>query len=211
MNLQLYFSSLYSGFIGLATMANNIIVQTETGDPNDMIVNKIGPIYQETYVNDPIYAYLSNSMEYLILFPLLILYLRQTSSMLEEKEKKIRETMSIMGMKTWVYYLTWFIRYFLAYIVIHLIGCAIFVGAFKNVPYGMPLLVLLLFDIVLAIQSFFIQIFVTKAKIGIVFALLFFILQYIINYVVANNPDVTYAINRSVSIVPHVALILAFK
>ena len=71
-------------------MANSIIVATETGDANDMVVNKIGPIYQEAYVDDPIYGYLSNSLEYLALFPLLILYLRQTSSMLEEKEKKIR-------------------------------------------------------------------------------------------------------------------------
>ena len=150
-------------------------------------------------------------MEYFILFPLLIVYLRQTSSMLEEKEKKIRETMSIMGMKMKTYYFTWFIRYIITYVIIHLVACVIFSAAFKHVPYYCPLIICILFDILLIIQSFFIQIFVTKSKIGIVFALLFFILQYIIIYIVANNPDVTVSIYRAVSIVPHVAFILAFK
>lgn len=95
--------------------------------------------------------------------------------------------MSIMGMKLWLYYLTWFLRYFIVYLVIHLIGSAILVAAMPNVPYGMILLVFILFDIVLIFQSFFIQIFFTRAKLGVVVALLFFILQYVINYVVATT------------------------
>lgn len=45
--LSLYLTSALSGFIGVSTMANNIILQTEISDSDDMIVNKIGPIYQE--------------------------------------------------------------------------------------------------------------------------------------------------------------------
>jgi ATP-binding cassette subfamily A (ABC1) protein 3 len=95
--------------------------------------------------------------------------------------------MSITGMKLWIYYFTWFIRYFMVYLVIHLIVSAIINGAFKQVPYYIPLVIFLLFDILLIIQSFFIQIFVTRAKIGIVVALLFFVLQYAINFIIANN------------------------
>lgn len=176
-----------------------------------MLVNKEGPIYQEAFVNDPIYNYLANSAEFLVLLPLLIVYLRQVSGMLYEKEKKIRESMSITGMKLWVYYLTWFIRYFVVYLIIHLICSAIIARTFTYVPYYIPLVVFILFDILLIIQGFFIQIFVTRAKIGIIFALLFFVLQYVINYIVANNSDPTISIYRAVSIVPHVAFILAFK
>lgn len=131
--------------------------------------------------------------------------------MLYEKEKKIRESMSITGMKLWIYYLTWFIRYFVVYIIIHIIVSAIFSGIFKYVPYIIPLIIFILFDILLIIQSFFIQIFVTRAKIGIIIALLFFVLQYVINYIVANNQDPTIRIYQAVSIVPHVAFVLAFK
>ena len=95
--------------------------------------------------------------------------------------------MSITGMKLWIYYLTWFIRYFIVYLVIHLIVSAIMLGAFKQVPYYITLVIFILFDILLIIQSFFIQIFVTRAKIGIVVALLFFVLQYAINFIIANN------------------------
>ena len=43
------------------------------------------PMYQEDFVEDPIYTFLGNSSEFLVLLPLLIIYLRQTSDMLMEK------------------------------------------------------------------------------------------------------------------------------
>ncbi len=43
--------------------------------------------------------------------------------------------MVIMGMKTYNYYLTWFIRYLLSYLILALIGAEIVVIAFKYVPY----------------------------------------------------------------------------
>lgn len=147
----------------------------------------------------------------MFLLPLLIVYLRQTSSMLYEKEKKIRESMAISGMNLGIYYATWFIRYLATYLVIHLVISAIITGVCPKIPFYIPLVVFVLFDILLIIQSFFIQIFVTRAKIGIIIALLFFILQYVINYIVANNQDVTVNIYRAISIVPHIALILAIK
>lgn len=64
-------------------MVNDIILQQETNNTNTMIVNKMGPIYQEEYDKDPIYLYLGTSMEFLVLFPLLTVYLRQTSAMLK--------------------------------------------------------------------------------------------------------------------------------
>lgn len=119
--------------------------------------------------------------------------------------------MSITGMKLSIYYLTWFIRYFAVYLIIHAVISAVLSMIFKNIPYYVPFVIFILFDILLIIQSFFIQIFVTRAKIGIVFALLFFVLQYVINFVVSNNQNPTIEIFRLVSIVPHVAYSLALK
>lgn len=119
--------------------------------------------------------------------------------------------MSIMGMRLSLYYLTWFIRYFMVYLVVHLIGSAILRAALPNVPYIMFLVIFILFDILLIIQSFFIQIFFTRSKIGVVFALLFFMLQYVINYVISTNENPSLSLHQAVSVVPHVAFILAFK
>jgi hypothetical protein len=63
----------------------------------------------------------------------------------------------------------------------------------------------------LIVQSFFIQIFVTRAKIGIILALVLFVFQYAINYAVSSNANVTQRINTIASIIPHVAYVLAFR
>lgn len=119
--------------------------------------------------------------------------------------------MSITGMKTWVYYLTWFVRYYLIYLIVHLTISGIITGTFSHIPYYVPLVVFLIFDVLLVIQSFFVQIFFTRAKIGIIFGLLFFIIQYVLYYAVASNEDAGRNVFTAVSIVPHIAFILAFR
>ena len=116
-----------------------------------------------------------------------------------------------MGMKLSLYYLTWFIRYFAIYLVVHAIGSAIMMAALSYVPYYISLVIFLLFDIVLIIQSFFIQIFFTRSKIGIVFALVFFAVQYALNFIVANSEEATLSTYQGISVIPHAAFILAFK
>lgn len=60
LNLGTYAATLKSGMIGITNIVNNAILQTETANTN-MLVNKEGPIYQEAFINDPIYTYLANS------------------------------------------------------------------------------------------------------------------------------------------------------
>jgi ATP-binding cassette subfamily A (ABC1) protein 3 len=99
--------------------------------------------------------------------------------------------MSITGMKLWIYFTTWFIRYFVIYLIVHLINTLIVCSSFPYIPFHVALITYLLFDIVLIVQSFFIQIFVTRSKIGIILALVFFVVQYAINFAVSSNPNVT--------------------
>lgn len=150
-------------------------------------------------------------MSILFLLPLLIVYLRQTSIMLAEKEKKIRETMSIMGMQLPIYYVTWFIRYFITFFIIHVIGSIIIARTLPHVGFIIPFIVFLLFDIVLIVQSFFIQTFFTRSKIGVVIALLFFLIQFIFSFVSSNSDNPSVGVNTAISIIPHVALILSFE
>ena len=119
--------------------------------------------------------------------------------------------MLITGMKLYMYYLTWFIRYFIIYLVVHSVNSYIITYCFPRTPFYVPFIIYLLFDVVLIVQSFFIQIFVTRAKIGIVLALVFFIIQYAVNYSISSNTNVTEDIYGYMSIVPHVGYVLAFK
>jgi hypothetical protein len=61
------------------------------------------------------------------------------------------------------------------------------------------------------LQAFFIQILFTRAKIGMVIGLLFFLLQYIIHFIVgnSNNPNIQQKTYASIS--PHSAFISALQ
>lgn len=119
--------------------------------------------------------------------------------------------MSIMGMNLPVYYVTWFIRYFVTCLVIHLIGSAIISSVLPKVGFIVPFVVFIFFDIVLIVQSFFIQTFFTRAKLGVVIALLFFLIQYIISFISSNSDNPTLGVNTALSIIPHIGLILSFE
>lgn len=75
-----------------------------------------------------------------------------------------------------------------------------------------PFVVFILFDIVLIIQNFFIQVFsLTRAKIGVIISLLFFLIQYILSFIAVNSDNPTTGVNAAISIVPHAAFVLAFR
>lgn len=90
LDIGLYQKTVSSGMIRTTTFVNNLILQSETGSTNTVFKNTMGPIYQERYEKDDIYNSAKNNVGIIFLLPLLIVYLRQTSVMLSEKEKKIR-------------------------------------------------------------------------------------------------------------------------
>jgi hypothetical protein len=72
------------GMIGAGTLVNNAILQKEVGATKN-IRHNTAPMYQEKYVLDYIYDNLRAIIGIITLLPLLLIYLRQTSSMLSEK------------------------------------------------------------------------------------------------------------------------------
>jgi ATP-binding cassette subfamily A (ABC1) protein 3 len=64
---------------------------------------------------------------------------------------------------------------------------------------------------VLIIQNFFIQVFLSRAKIGVVISLLFFIIQYVLSFISTNSDNPTLSVNNALSIIPHAAFVLAFE
>jgi len=96
-----------------------------------------------------------------------------------------------MGMSMFIYYFTWFLRYFISYLVVHILGSVFIWHALSYVPIYIPFITFVLFDIVLIVQSFFIQVFFTRAKIGVIIALLFFLGQFVISFVVSNSDNPT--------------------
>jgi ATP-binding cassette, subfamily A (ABC1), member 3 len=119
--------------------------------------------------------------------------------------------MYIMGMRGSSYYFSWFIRYFVVMVVIHLICTIIIVRTLPHIPFYIVFIVFILFDIVLIIQNFFIQVFLTRAKIGVVIALLFFLVQFILSFLATNSDNPSIGVNAALSIIPHAAFVIAFR
>jgi ATP-binding cassette subfamily A (ABC1) protein 3 len=119
--------------------------------------------------------------------------------------------MSIMGMKMSNYYFSWFVRYFAVYIALHIVCSAIMAKALTHVPFYIIFIVFVLFDIVLIIQNFFIQVFLSRAKIGVVISLLFFVVQYVLSFISTNSNNPTLAVNVGISVIPHAAFIIALQ
>ncbi len=74
------------GMIGANTLVNTAILQLQTANNNNYLQNNVAPVYQEDFTLDNIFINLGSNIGTIILLPLLIIYLRQTSSMLTEKE-----------------------------------------------------------------------------------------------------------------------------
>lgn len=95
--------------------------------------------------------------------------------------------MRIMGMRMRYYYLTWFLRYFIIYGIVHGAASGIISYQLQYVPFYIPYVLFLLFDAVIIIQNFFVQVFLSRAKLGVVITLLYFVLQYVASLVITNN------------------------
>lgn len=75
-----------SGMLVINNILHNLIVRAATGDNTKLLIPVLSPMKQEAFNDDPLYAFLGNSLDMLCLLPLLIVYLRQISAMLTEKE-----------------------------------------------------------------------------------------------------------------------------
>lgn len=91
-------------------------------------------------------------------------------------------------MKMKDYYFTWFCRYLIIYLIAHIIISGMIASQLSYVSFYIPFLLFILFDVFLIIQNFFIQIFISKAKFGVFILLTFFVSQFVIWYVIVDDP-----------------------
>jgi len=90
-----------------------------------------------------------------------------SSSILTEKENKIREGMKIMGMQDASFYLSWISWYMIIYTIVSILVTLILIGSvYKNSNFLLIFIWHWLFSMTLIAQSLFITAFFTNAKLG---------------------------------------------
>jgi ATP-binding cassette subfamily A (ABC1) protein 3 len=88
-NLGVLKNMIKSGAFYLINYIDTEILRQETGDTDAFINAKITQMPTFAYKTSTVYSNLQGNMANLIIFPLLVIYLRFTYSILFEKEKKI--------------------------------------------------------------------------------------------------------------------------
>lgn len=109
-------------------------------------------------------------------------------------------------------YVSWFITYFLFYLILNLASSAIFIVNFPGTPFLIPFVTNLLMHLLLIFESIFIQIFFKKSKLGMIIALLFFTVQFLAIFLLSsagNNPSTDFLNNTSIS--AFVSYVLIFR
>jgi len=95
-----------------------------------------------------------------------------SSSILTEKENKIREGMKIMGMQDASFYLSWVSWYMIIYTIVSILITIILVASvYKNSNFILIFIWYWFFCMTLIAQSLFITAFFTNAKLGNIVAM----------------------------------------
>lgn len=89
-----------------------------------------------------------------------------------------------MGMSSVSYYAPWIIQYFIIYLISHLFTTLVFYLTLKNINFSVMFVTFILFDLVLIVQSLFIQTFFIESVIGTLTALTFFFIQFIGSFII---------------------------
>ncbi|EGR32681.1 hypothetical protein IMG5_074470, partial [Ichthyophthirius multifiliis] len=146
------------------------------------------PLKMPQFIQDELITYLKGQMGVFLVLPLIVTFLRMCSGILTEKEKKIREGMKIMGMSNFSFYSSWISWYLMTYTIISLIVSAILKATiFKQSDYLLIFVWHWLFCVSLIIQSIFITSFFSRAKLGNIISMVFFLVMFMIKFIIGNS------------------------
>jgi len=102
---------------------DNLILKKESGSPLPSINASIYPTKSTLSfkVNENNIGWWSYLLGFFLVLPMILSFVRLTSSLITEKERKIREGMKIMGMMNTSFYLSWIITYLIILTIISLL------------------------------------------------------------------------------------------
>ena len=119
--------------------------------------------------------------------------------------------MYIMGMTGLSYNFSWFVRYLAIYFTLFLVVGIVLSTTLTYMSFHMIFLLGISFGLCLMSQAFFVQVFTTRAKIGILMGVVFYAVQYVFSLLVTYSDNPSIFVNALVSILPHSAYIIAYR
>ena len=159
-------------------IVNQYILRQETGDNSAELNYGITAMKYIDYRVDSF----GNLLGYMITIILVIAYMSPLSlyiyRMVDEKEKKIKEGMKIMGLGEGEYFLSYFIQYVIIQIITTFIISLLFLVVLSRTPLYFIYVTVFLWSLDVFALIYFFQSFIDKTRIALVLSLVIYFIMY---------------------------------
>ncbi|KAJ3337626.1 ATP-binding cassette sub- A member 1 [Gonapodya sp. JEL0774] len=109
----------------------------------------------------------------------MVIFINILNTIVQEKELKLRHAMQMMGLKSAVYWISYFVTYALETAVASLVTCVFGLAfqfeAFKNANFGVLFFTFFLFGLAMNNMAFFITTLVRRSSVGVLIGIFLFI------------------------------------
>ena len=179
-DLESYRKYQKSGYIYILKLINEYILQQETEDSNAKIDLGMVALPYENYRSDPF----SSVIGYFIPFFIVIAYMcplcLYVYRMVGEKENKSKEGMKIMGLSESTYFLSYFLQYIVISFIDSVINIFFMSLLFSRVPFILLFVILFLWALDVFGLVFFFQSFIDKTRVALILSLLIYFVMFFI-------------------------------
>lgn len=164
------------------------------------------PVKSDKYVSDDFSMVLNGMLPFFLLLIYILPVYRLISNVVAEKESKARESMKMMGLSDFSYWLSWFTYYFVVVTVISVFCLIVLsINVIKNSNRGIIFLFLWIFGLSLFGMCVLLQSFFSRARVAAITGTLVYFGTSFINSAV-QDPEVKQSAKNLASLLPTVAI-----
>ena len=186
-------------------VVNEYILRKETNNNYASFSYGVFPMKYTDFKLDNYGQYFGYVLVIIIIIAYMIPLILYVYKIVEEKEKKTKEGMKIMGLGEGEYFLSYFIQYVVISLLISIINSILLYEVFKNVPWIYLYLTIFLFSLNIFALIFFFQSFMDKTRICIVLSVIIYFIMYCISLACMLD-QISFTVKAVLSIFPAVGL-----
>ncbi|CAO2642148.1 ATP-binding cassette sub-family A member 17 [Lemmus lemmus] len=170
------------------------------------------------HIQDPFFVILQNEFPLLLVLSFICVELIIISSILLEKEKKLKEYMCMMGLESWLHWVAWFITFFISVLIAVSVMTILFctkinhVAVFRNSNPCLIFIFLMCFATATIFFAFMMSTFFQQAHVGTVMGGIVFFLTYLpYLYITFNYHQRTYVEKIASCLFSNVAMAMGVR
>jgi len=186
-------------------VVNEYILRKETNNNYASFSYGVFPMKYTDFKLDNYGQYFGYVLVIIIIIAYMIPLILYVYKIVEEKEKKTKEGMKIMGLGEGEYFLSYFIQYVVISLFISIINSILLYEVFKNVPWIYLYITIFLFSLNIFALIFFFQSFMDKTRVCIVLSVIIYFIMYCISLACMLD-QISFTVKAVLSIFPAVGL-----